>query len=113
MSNIITLTEKVCKTKKISVDNIRAIELLYNKEREISAIRMKTTDGFIVICHNVFYVEKSTKVFNNIREAVIYYDNHQFTMKRIIQLTGASRSHCSEIMNMKRKEKQHDEKEDT
>lgn len=110
MSNIITLTEKICKAKNISVDNIRAIELLYNKEREISAVRMKTTDGFIVICHNVFYVEKSTKVFNNIREAVIYYDNHQFTMKRITQLTGASRSHCFEIM--KRKEKQHDEKED-
>ncbi len=109
MSNIITLTEKICKVKNISADNIRAIELLYNKEREISAVRMKTTDGFIVICHNVFYVEKSTKVFNNIREAVIYYDKHQFTMKRIMQLTGASRSHCSEIM--KRKEK-HDEKED-
>ena len=110
MSNIITLTEKICKVKNISPDNIRAIELLYNKEREISAVRMKTIDGFIVICHNVFYVEKSTKVFNNIREAVIYYDKHQFTMKRIMQLTGASRSHCSEIM--KRKEK-HDEKEDT
>lgn len=109
MSNIITLTEKICKLKNISADNIRAIELLYNKEREISAIRMKTTDGFIVICHNVFYVEKSTKVFNNIREAIMYYDKHQFTIKRIIQLTGASRSHCSEIM---RKEKQHDEKED-
>lgn len=109
MSNIITLTEKICKVKNISADNIRAIELLYNKEREISAIRMKTTDGFIVICHNVFYVEKSTKVFNNIREAIVYYDNHQFTMKRIMHLTGASRSHCSEIM--KRKEKQHDETE--
>ena len=109
MSNIINLTEKICKVKNISADNIRAIELLYNKEREISALRMKTTDGFIVICHNVFYVEKSTKVFNNIREAIQYYDNHQFTMKRIIQLTGASRSHCSEIM--KRKEK-HDENED-
>lgn len=110
MSNIITLTEKICKVKKISADSIRAVELLYNKEREISAVRMKTIDGFIVICHNVFYVEKSTKVFNNIREAIQYYDNHQFTMKRIMQLTGASRSHCSEIM--KRKEK-HDEKEDT
>ena len=109
MSNIINLTEKICKVKNISADNIRAIELLYNKEREISAVRMKTTDGFIVICHNVFYIEKSTKIFNNIREAIQYYDNHQFTMKRIIQLTGASRSHCSEIM--KRKEK-HDENED-
>lgn len=110
MSNIITLTEKICKVKKISADNIRAIELLYNKEKEISAVRLKTTDGFIVICHNVFYVEKSTKVFNNIREAIVYYDTHQFTMKRIMQLTGASRSHCSEIM-MKRKEEKHDKTE--
>ena len=39
------------KVKNISADNIRAIELLYNKEREISAIRMKTTDGFIYGLH--------------------------------------------------------------